>query len=330
LKLAEMALQGSPATPTTPLSIVLENYFVDRSDQLASAKMARYAGRLFLKNWGLRVRATDLTEERQKDLALDMAKAGMSLGHIARTMVVLAAAISHARLPIKIFASEAYMRDIWKIPAKAPRKVFVPSDEDAARIWREDMPENLRRWLLISMTTACRPEAAIDLSPQSRIRDAQAVDLNPPSRTQNKKHRPIVRAPRALTVAMDWWERAGLDMHDGRFCGYASVDSADTALWRVAQRKTVNLPRISAYSWRHKLTTVMRAAGVPDDQISRQLGHKRPSQRTTDRYGEFSPDFQREATAAIEAWIRKIIKRSKSKEIALKSHKHAIARRAAA
>jgi hypothetical protein len=103
------------------------------------------------------------------------------------------------------------------------------------------------------MATACRPEAALDLAPAARIRDAQAIDLNPGGRAQNKKVRPVVRCPRVLTMALDRWERDGLDMHDGRYCGYASVDSADSALERVC--KPIGLGRMSVYSIRHKVTT---------------------------------------------------------------------------
>lgn len=319
LKLAEIVLQGAPATANSPLSIILENYFLARTDHLPSKKPARHAGRLFLEEWGATVKVNDITEASQKDFAKASVESGHSLGYVARNMTVLSAALRHAGLSVKIIFSEAHMRDVWKIKAKAPRKVFVPTDQQLANILRRPMPEDLSRWLLISMATACRPEAAIDLAPTSRIRDAQAIDLNPAGRQQNKKHRPIVRAPKVLTVALNKWERDGIGTADGTYCGYASVDSADSALERVC--KPISLGKMSVYSIRHKVTTVMRAAGVPSEQIDRQLGHAGGGARTTAGYGEFSPDFQKAAAAAIDAWIRRLRVLKAAPEIATKSHK---------
>jgi len=321
LKLAEIVLQGATATATTPLAIVLEAYFTGRTDHLPSKDAARHAGRLFLEEWGTKVRVSDLAESKQKDFATACAARGHSLGYIARNMTVLSAALRKAGLAVKVFISEAHMRDVWKIKAKAPRKVFIPSDQQLARIMREAMPEDLSRWLMISMATACRPEAAVDLAPVQRIRDAQAVNLNPPGRAQNKKRRPILRSPKVLTTAMDRWERSGLDAHGGKYCGYASVDSVDSALERVCKRQHINLPQMSVYSIRHKVTTVLRAAGVPREQIDRQLGHVGGGARTTEDYGEYSPDFQKEAAAAIDTWIRRLRALQIMPEIALKSHK---------
>lgn len=304
LKLAEIALQRSPATSNTPLAIILENYFTQRSDALPSAKAARTAGQQLLESWGAKVRINDITEAKQKAFAIERAEAGNSLGYIERTFSVLSAALRLAGLSIKVFASESHMRDVWKIAAKAPRKVFVPTDQQLARIMRAPMPEDLSRWLLISMATGCRPEAAIDLAPASRIREAKALDLNPVGRSQNKKFRPIVRAPKVLTVAMDKWEKSGLDKHGGHYCGYHSVDSVDSALERVC--KPMGLGRMSVYSIRHKVTTILRAAGVPGDQIDRQLGHVGGGARTTHGYGEYSPDFQKQAAAALDSWIRRL------------------------
>lgn len=319
LKLAEMALQGAPASSISPLSIILENYFLARTDHLPSKKPARHAGRLFLEEWGMKAKAQDATEQKQRDFVTACVAKGHSLGYVARNMTVLSAALRHAGLTIRVVISEGHMRDVWKIKAKAPRKVFVPSDQQLAKILRAPMPEDLSRWLLISMATACRPEAGIDLAPAARIREAHAINLNPADRVQNKKVRPIVRCPKVLTAALDKWERKGLDAHGGRYCGYASVDSVDSALERMC--KPLGLGAMSVYSVRHKATTVMRAAGVPREQIDRQLGHIGPGVRTTDGYGEFSPDFQREAAAALDAWIRRLRALKIVPEIALKSHK---------
>lgn len=315
LKLAEIVLMGAPATAASPLSIIFENYFLARTDQLPSKEPARASGRLFLKHWGSSAKVSDISQDKLKDLAKKLAKKGNSLGYIARNFTVLSAALRHAGISQRVIFTEAHMRNVWKIAAKARRRPFIPTDHQLALILRQPMPEDLARWLLIEMTTGCRPEAAIDLAPAARIQEAQAIDLNPEGRVQNKKHRPILRCPKVLTVALNRWEKAGLDKHGGKYCGYASVDSVDSALERVC--KKVGLGQMSVYSLRHKVTTVLRAAGVPSEQIARQLGHKRADTATSDLYGEFSPDFQKAATDALDAWVRRL----RQLEIATKSHR---------
>jgi integrase len=166
-----------------------------------------------------------------------------------------------------------------------------------------------------SVAGQCRPAAALDLAPASRIREAGLIALNPEGRAQNKKVRPTVRCPAVLSKALDAWEAAGLDAYDGRYVGYASRYSVRQALERVCAEPEVNLPAISPYSFRHKVTTVLRSAGVPEDQISRQLGHSGTGSRTTARYGEWSPDYLKAASAALDTWIRRVQKAAKKPRV---------------
>jgi hypothetical protein len=72
------------------------------------------------------------------------------------------------------------------------------------------------------------------------------------------------------------------------------------ALARV--RRDIDLPKLPLYSVRHKVTTVLRASRVASDEVAFQLGHRRPDNRTTGRYGEYSPDYLKRAAAALDAW----------------------------
>jgi phage/plasmid-associated DNA primase len=64
----------------------------------------------------------------------------------------------------------------------------------------------------------------------------------------------------------------------------------------------------------------MTKAGVPVEQISYQLGHRRPEERSTRGYGEYDPKYLMEATAALEQWIQRLLRLSKAREIPPKSH----------
>ncbi len=93
------------------------------------------------------------------------------------------------------------------------------------------------------------------------------------------------------------------------YCGYTSLEAVKTALDRQMAIEGVNLPRLTIYSFRHKVTTVLRWAkathGVTED-ISAQLGHRRPHLRTTAGYGEWDPSYIKSTAAAIE--LQRLVK----------------------
>lgn len=134
------------------------------------------------------------------------------------------------------------------------------------------------------------------------------MNLNPPERRQNKKFRSTVREARVLRGWFDKWEREGLDPFGGRYCGYTTIEGVKTALQALRGRGAVNLPLISTYSFRHKVTTVLRRSRVSEDQVSQMLGHRRENLRVTGGYGEWSPDYLTDAAAAIDAWFLRVQK----------------------
>ncbi len=215
--------------------------------------------------------------------------------------------------------------DKWLPNAKTPRKRFVPTDDELARFLNYDLPESLWRWILIQMTTAGRPQTALDLTPEMRNRQTGVVDLIPPNRRQNKKYRATVREPQVLRGWLDRWEceiRAQQPDNclpeDWHYCGYNSIEGVQTTIDRIRVLPEVNLPKLTAYSFRHLVTTVLRRSkhshGVTEDDISLQLGHKRPQARTTAGYGEWEPDYLLNAANAIDVWLlslqRKVSNRS--------------------
>lgn len=177
------------------------------------------------------------------------------------------------------------------------------------------------------MATVGRPEAVLELAPAARAKDAPLIDLNPIGRRQNRKYRAKVRLLPSQRNWLDAWENEGLGEHGGRYCGYASVDSIDTALRRACALPTVDLPKLSVKGFRHRVTSVLRASRsprVPAEQISYQLGHRRLDQRTTRNYGEYDPDYLAEAASVLEAWVKGVL------ALAAKSHRNPTRRRSAA
>jgi hypothetical protein len=57
----------------------------------------------------------------------------------------------------------------------------------------------------------------------------------------------------------------------------------------------------------------MRAAGVPCEQISFQIGHRRPNERSTRNDSKYRPDYLSAAAKALEAWVSKILRLAQQK-----------------
>ena len=333
--LAELVVKGAPKTRDAPLSAVLLHYFENRTDKLPSKKPARHAGRLMLAFWGETVRVTAITEAKQKDFAEDAIAKGHSLSYISRNLSVLAAALAYAKIDQEVIFGRRAMVERWAFQPKAPRRPYIPTDDEVAKLLGLSLAEDFWRWLIISLLTGGRPEAVLELTPAQRVQDARLLDLNSPGRHQNKKYRPIVREPKALTAWLDHWEKemlaarqkrepeaTNIDISDDRYCSYTSVESVQSAIERLRTKnikKTVKLPRLSAYSFRHKVATVLRKAKLSEDESGLQLGHRREAARTTAGYGEWDPDYLNGVASALDTWFVQLGAKVKTRIILLYS-----------
>ena len=314
LEIAELIVKGTPATASSFLAIVLEKYRSDVTDRLPSKAPAKRAAALITTfmtdvEGHKAPRVAHFDDEAQKRFAAWCARTFRhSVKTISRNLSVAGAALVHSKIDHAVaydIPKVVTMLQAEKADVIEPVKRFMPNDVELGRFMDACDNESLFRASLIMLLTACRPEAALDLAPAQRKREAGVIELNPDERRQTKKWRPIVREPKALTAWLDLWEeearKARVTLTS--YVGYASVDSLQSAITRARGRKEVKLPHMVAYSFRHKMTTVMRRYEVPSDQINVQLGHKRPSNRISDQYGEYEPSYLREAAAALDAYL---------------------------
>jgi integrase len=311
LKLAEIVIKGSPKTAEASLAVVLERYFDDHTDKLRSRKIARGHGRKLLQFFGPSVRVRALSETKQQEFVEECLDQGYKLSYAARIMVTLSAALVYSKIKDpQILYSEAAMVSKWKLSSSPVKKAYIPTDDECAQLIATEMPQMLFRWLIIQAMTCGRPETAVDLAPIQRNREAGVVDLNLPKRIQNKKYRPVVRTTKSLAAMLTKWEKEGLVAYGDRYCGYSTMEGVKSALQRLVAE--TGIP-VSTYSVRHKVTTVLRRAKVPEDQISVLLGHRRPNLRTTAGYGEWDPGYLQEAAEALDRWFMKIRKLARAK-----------------
>lgn len=157
----------------------------------------------------------------------------------------------------------------------------------------------LHRFLIISVATLARPDAAHDVSTSPDRgqwhADRGVLMLNPKARRQTKKRRAIVRMPYQV---IPWMEA-----RKGFFVGPASVRSA----WD-SMAIELGLPNEGAAGMkliRRSVAQLVRDRGVPDETLELQLGH-RALDSVSELYAPFKPDYLASALTAIESIIDEI------------------------
>ena len=158
----------------------------------------------------------------------------------------------------------------------------------------EEAPDHLRLMLMILIGTACRPEAALELSGSQLDFDDRLIDLNPRGRAQTKKFRPVVKMPDALAVVLANAPSGRLVTFQGR-----PVKKINKA-WRGMRAAAALDEEVNPYSIRHTVARWMRQNGVPAWEVAAQLGHKSRDFRTTELYAAFDPAYLRNAVRAID------------------------------
>ncbi len=308
--LVALVLGKSTKTKSSSLGLVLQTYYTEHAQDLPSKDVVRSHMRKLLTAMGASTQVETITERKQREFVERCLEEGNKLAYAARIMTTLSAALTHSKIrEPEIIYTESSMVRLWKLSSSARRKAYIPTDAECAKLVNSGVPEMLLRWAVIQALTGGRPQTAVDLAPSQFNREAGIVDLNPGNRVQNKKHRAKVKVGRALRFLLTKWEGAGLGPYGDRYCGYETMEGVKSAVQRVATETGI---QVSTYSLRQKVTTVLRRARVPEDQVSEMLGHKRPSLRTTAGYGDWDPDYQREAAAALDDWFWRVRKLAKA------------------
>lgn len=254
---------------------------------------------------------------------------GHSANYMARHMSVLKAAIDHCGVknPPHIIQTEARIARSLKIKKTNKEKWFPKSDDDLARFVDAQTSDYAFRWIIVALTTACRPEAGIDLGPSQFDYENMILDLNPGGRAQHdNKWRPVQRLTECLAGWGKTWDTGIQFTRDDaqmailkrekpwklepRFIPYAGIDSLESAFHRTRQK--VDMPKMCPYSIRNKMITVLRIAQVPGSQRSIWMGHMDEEEKriTSGSYGAYDPTFLKEAAEATDEFMTELNKRT--------------------
>jgi integrase len=300
--LIQLAQVEGPKSEDSYLAAVLKFYYQEVSDAKPSADMARIAGVHILSFWGQTARVSDVTETKQQKFWLWSRDKGHKPATTTRILTVLSAALRHGvHGPVpRVVTSNKRVADYQGVPEPQPRE-WIPTDDQLARYLDsldDDQSEHVFRYCLIALNTLARPGAILDLAPPQIDFERGLVNLNPDGRAQNKKRRPIVRLTETLKPWLASWGAGS-----GPYVSFrgGAVGSVKKTFKRHGD--ALGFPQLSPYTLRHKMATELAARGVPGETLGRQLGHKSPDLRTTERYIKFDPRHLSEAKTAVEDYM---------------------------
>lgn len=230
-----------------------------------------------------------------------------SLSTVENSVIQLAAAIRFAKLvpafkaqPIKELNRTPHHRsDVAELAAMF-RYCIAP--EAHTEKWRKRAIASraaLHRFLIISVGTLARPDAAYDVSVAPErgqwSSKSRVLNLNPRGRRQTKKYR--------ATIRVAWRAALHLDAAKGFFVGRKSVRSA----WE-SMCAELDLPgdgEAGSKLIRRSMAHLLRRRGVPVEQVELMLGHRKID-ATSELYAPFDPGYVAEAMAEIETIIGEI------------------------
>lgn len=183
-----------------------------------------------------------------------------------------------------------------KVGEVEPKGRPLSLEEMQALVREAKQTPHLAMFLDILIGTACRPEAALELTKAQCDFTHGLINLNPKGREQTKKRRPTVRMPLFLNDAL----KKAPDGVLVRWKGNPVGDIKNT--FRKARARAGLGPDVAPYSVRHTMARWLRSQGVDAWQVSAQLGHRMQGLAITERYAVFSPDHLAESVRAIDAY----------------------------
>jgi hypothetical protein len=213
---------------------------------------------------------------------------------VQRNLDDVRAAFNHAARAGRIpFAPKVVSIDTkHRSPA---RDVRVTIDTLGAMVGYAANDKALRRWLLLMIATACRPDAALLFDPARQLPAPGLLDTHPTDAPRTKKRNPVVPIVEPFQAILDDWLKAP----------HSVVRSRKTA-WRT-MRRALGLPaNIIPKVIRHTIATELRSCYVPAEQISGLLGHTAMS-RITEVYAKYDPAYLREAKAVLTTIFNEVL-----------------------
>ena len=205
--------------------------------------------------------------------------------------------LSSLRIVLNWAVSEKLIASAPKIerpPKPAPKDRWLTHAE-IDRLLAAPMAPHVRIAILLMLSTACRPAAALDLTWDRVDFELGQIDLRIDS-TGPRKGRAVVAMNAGLRAALSEARRGALTEYVVEWSG-KPVKSIKTAFRKTV--KAAELEDVTPYVLRHTAAVHLAAAGVPMQKISQVMGHSNTA--VTERvYARYSPDHMREEVAILD------------------------------
>lgn len=289
--LALVVAQGERRQPAAGelvlLLSVLDHYLEHHAPTVRSTGMATRAARLvveFLESrpeLGAGCTVAQFSLTAQNGLITYCHKTyGHSVGHLARIMGVIAAAVNFSAKPVLLPDADgnesevkllAYPTHVLTDKSAIAKLIDAPAAAQVDRVLSMQeiasfldtiQCENTFRYCIIALNTWARPEAITDLRVSAQVDFAgRLLDLLPPGKRQNNKRRPRLKLTENLA---GWLEHWGDDapMHWRGKPIVSSRKGFEKAVWRAAmlsQRYTERQIKRSVADPRTRRAAVARA-----------------------------------------------------------------------
>jgi integrase len=293
--LEEHRPQNAPAEAVALADILLD-YYKNHGSQARSAGSVRTSCAYWVEFFG-EASVAEATRPPRLEAFIDHLEGqGFATAYTQRILGVGKAALQRAWRRGEI-AGVPYIPSVkvdYGEPLGRPLKIA-----ELAHLLRE-APDHLRLMLMILIGTACRPEAALELTGAQLDFDDRLIDLNPRGRVQTKKFRPVVKMPYALASVLGGAPSGRLVTFQGR-----PVKKINKA-WRGMRQAAELDEEVNPYSIRRTVARWMRQNGVPAWEVAAQLGHKSREYRTTELYAAFDPAYLSNAVHAIDLLFERL------------------------
>lgn len=210
-----------------------------------------------------------------------------NLGHVR---AAFGHAVANDRIPYA--PRVANLKPEFRSPPRDVRFTIPQLGAMIAYAW--DNPP-FRRWLLLMVATAARPNACLAFDPATQWH-GDLVDLHPPAWPRTKKRNPILPLIEPMRPHLADWLADPNPPRVGRFIRPFRTMRSALDLPAAAIPKTV----------RHTIATELRRRGVTGEEIETVLGHRALS-KTTEVYAKYDPNYLKRPRRVLATIFREVM-----------------------
>ena len=277
-----------------PIATMLDRYMAQHGDSIPSKSTAKRAVKLWKEYWS-DLTVADMSVVQQEAFAKwlrgrEHNGKRYTEGYVRRVLGVGQSALNRGWQRQEI----TQVPFVKLPPIGEPYPHTATNDQLATFLNAIPVGSHLWMYCMIRIGCGCRGDAALDLQPFQIDWEHGLVRLNPEGRTQTKKYRPVVPLTDMLRRLLSGRDAAYYVMWRGKPVG--DIKKTWAKIRRSAELPAWFTPKVL----RHTVATELRRRGVPQWDVSGQIGHKKGG--TSEIYAKFNPGYLGEARKALDAW----------------------------